>query len=117
MWPYYERNAESCPDFREIFEPTMRVVRPYLSRNAAALFIHEPPKAFGHNQSSSPELDDLDLTARNKQIKGAAADPGIAAGIVHAHADRLDAERVACLAIDRVAGSCGHRLLSELLGW
>ena len=56
---------------------------------AAALFIDEAPEAFGHNQRGCTKLDDLDITARNQQIKRTAADSSKAAGIIHAHADRL----------------------------
>lgn len=60
-----------------------------MSGSAAPLFNDEAPKTFGHNQGGCAKLDDLDLTAGDKKIERAAADTGKAAGIVHAHADRL----------------------------
>ena len=60
-----------------------------MSGNASPLFIDETPEAFGHHQRGCAKLDDLDLTAGDEQIEGAAADSGKAACIVYPHANRL----------------------------
>jgi hypothetical protein len=44
------------------------------SGRASPLFPDEAPEAFGHNQHGRAKLDDLDITAGDKQIERAAVD-------------------------------------------
>lgn len=67
----------------------MLFVCPDMLGSASPLLIDEAPEAFGHNQRRCAKLDDLDITLGDEQIKRTAADPRVAAGIVHTHANRL----------------------------
>ena len=51
-------------------------------------------ETFGQHQGGAAQLDDLDLTFGDENIEGAAADANVAAGVRHAHGDRLDRKSV-----------------------
>jgi hypothetical protein len=79
------------------------------------LFIDEAPEAFCHHQGSGSELDDLNISAGDEEVKRAAAYSSEPTGIIDAHADRFDTG-VPGSNVDCFNGSCGHRLRSKPIG-
>lgn len=67
------------------------ISRCHLTSNPIAQLVDKRLEAFDQHEGGAPQLDDFYLSVGDQNVERTAADADIAAGVGHAHGDRLGA--------------------------